>query len=275
MVDNPLTLEQIGVNIERSENIALLLQDIQVLTKVEDLVIRGGQTKTLPRSLLFFAAQNVGRAGYIENGEIVKLYDFETDKPCELEEAQTALDEFAHKYNLGEATQVDAVEALAELSDVFYNLAQLVHEDQFSEIVDSFKVNKDLFSRLLTIAKAKYTYRYVNVDLSSPKSIINSDFVLNENIIIKNALPSRRKDIETEVREVIIPIFQENGDEFLVELLVENWSHINTTLHAVYSTARTVARESDKQNGTSVENPLSLESQLIRSLERMPILKKL
>jgi hypothetical protein len=252
-----------------------LLEDNRVLTAVEDKVVRNGEPKAMARSLEFFAAQDIGTARYLENGVEIKLYDIPgVSKPCELSEAQASLEEFANKYNKNpkSISDRDALDALAELSDVAYNLAQLVGEDEFETIVNTFSAQEDLFTHLLVIAKAKYTYRYLDVTPEEAIDFTRSSYKSTEAEIFGRSREKRVKDINIELDEVLMPIFGSNNG-FLTDLLVRNWDHINTTLGAVYSAARTVAEELDTKEGLSHDSPISLLNQLIPALRRHPVLQ--
>jgi len=264
------------ISAERSPEVNSLLRDMEVITEVEDRVIRKGARKTLPRSLLFFAAEDVGKARYLEDKELVRLYDWDVSKPCELQETQEALTEFAEKYNKdpNEVTDRDAIKALSELSDVTYNLAQLIDNQEFQSIIESFSVHEDLFSHLLLMAKAKYSYRYLDIDALAIAELMGTNFSQDKQIILKSALPERRKDVDYEIDSVLTPLYNHKRKGFLIETLVNNWSHIDTILHAVYSKSRMVALELDKEQNTKNGDENSLEGQLVRSIKRIPSLNR-
>jgi hypothetical protein len=260
-----------------SAEISSLLNDIKILTSAEDEVIRNGEKKTLGRSLLFFASKNVATASYYDKvtDSHIRLYDWDLGyKDCEIQETQEALEMFSEKFNNdpNSVTETDALEALSELSDVCYNLAQLVDESEFQAIVRSFSAREDLFHHLLNIAKAKYTFRYLEYE---PEEILTVASVVYDNGILENLRSERKKDTELEINEVLLPIYGEK-DGFLTDLLVNNWDHISMILRATESTARTLAEEIDqeiKDSGIVLTEEASLLGQMIRSLPRMPHLR--
>lgn len=265
----------------REQELTQLLLDIPVLTKIEDVVVRKGEPKSLARSLLFFAAQDVGQARYIENGRVIQLYDLPGSKPCELTESQTALSKFAQKYNSPEgANDFDAIEAIAELSDVFYNLAQLINIDAFRSIAATFREN-NLFIHLLEVAKIKYLYRYVDRNVSNPRELVEINLTDHAEQLLSERRPERKKDIDFETKNLFPPLFAEFDPGYPVDLLVYNWDLISSTLHSLYSNSRSVAKRLDLQTAEALQkthlNPDDfrdnyLINQMVIALNEMPTL---